>query len=915
MVVLTTVLALAHSSNAEADPVSDDSDWTQPAPAMGTADNQFLEKFVRDPVRDEVHIVFNNKRTSEPEYSSVWPENATLLARYNEDTMSFTDEVRRGWIGFDTNMNIYPRDYIVHDGTWYFIYSRNNTLRFRVDNDAEDRLSLTIPRVVEHGKVYFKALGVFDNKIHIVITHRDHNEAELLTVDIDTFEHDLRTVLDFGCFPYYYYLGFWGTKVYYIVLDTNWPFPDQDETRHYVMSYDLATNETRGPHLYYVGDSFLYGFTVDSKGNVHALIDRYDMAPRFMLFKISPAGEVIGRKDLDRYLVSNNVNMHFVNLEINGTDCLYMVGPGIINNTNVHKMMVWVFPSDYGQGDIHYVVTGGSFYYQITCIMTPSDRLLIAWDQMIQGLRQVHFLVQTPISPDLLIDRTSFWITEHASREMPIEISFDVINLGRGRSEGHWVEVATRTEREWTYRTLGDVQVTTEMAPGETHSFNLSSALPRGDHLLRMWVHDVGPFENVRDNNVLEILYYASVNNAPRVEVSLPTNGSVHTDTITVSGRTTDIDGDADVHTIVKGLPLDPIVGTGGWTRVVDLTQLPSGDHVLEFQAYDGQSWSGIEYRTIRIDHPEDSLIYGSHHPDWDVELVVGDAFTFQHNVTERFDRPITYLWFLSEELVGTNLSHLTYLADRAGKYALHSEASNGLTTLRRTWSVSVREPYAPAIVGSKPLEKDLSIFKHNEIDFSIDISNPDDVPLTVIWSLDNTMIITDHSGAANLTFHESGNHLVTAVLFTVTDSQSVSWNVSVINRAPSIVGAQPTNPRIEIRSDERMEFSIEVLDIDGDPVSYSWTFTNLTASSQNSSSIEILLPYVSGMSSVVRVEFTDGEAIDRYEWDIVSEPSKVPDTDEDPGYRASWREYLAIALIIGVVAVAFWYKERVKKE
>ena len=126
----------------------------------------------------------------------------------------------------------------------------------------------------------------------------------------------------------------------------------------------------------------------------------------------------------------------------------------------------------------------------------------------------------------------------------------------------------------------------------------------------------------------------------------------------------------------------------------------------------------------------------------------------------------------------------------------------------------------SPVITGFAPPNAALSMAENEQLNFSINASDPDGGQLAYSWLVDGTL---NQSGSSNFTygagFEDSGTHTVNATA-TDNNSNSVSRSLAVanINRLPEI----QSMAAMTAQEDSLLSFNISASDADGDTLAYS---------------------------------------------------------------------------------------------
>ncbi len=412
---------------------------------------------------------------------------------------------------------------------------------------------------------------------------------------------------------------------------------------------------------------------------------------------------------------------------------------------------------------------------------------------------------------------------------------------------------------------------------------------------VRVLIHEVVPFENFFDNNAYEVYVFINVNNPPSISVIGPENGTVVDDVLTVEGRTEDMDTGDELVNIIEGLPNQTfqVPRRGYWNRTIDLDDVLSGDYLLSIRAYDGNDYSQTIFRSIRVDHPEETLILSSYSPNDDPSLLVGEYAEFTVAVRDHFSRNVEYSWFIDGDKEGQSTPIYLFQSQVPGTFILRVEATNDRSIVTHGWVLSVREPIAPTIDSRSPDEKAIRVGLAQQVVFSFNIINPDGLDISIVWTRGEVELPQRDIMDYTLSFGSKGRWTVSAIVHSTRTDWIESWSVIVDNTPPRIIVMDP-EPSIIITEGDVVSFTVEAVDPDGDNLTYDWTALNYPVSSVNSSALQIEFKEIDSREIILILEVSDGAEHNSTWWTIVIE--KHSETDDD--YN------LTLAISIGVAAV-----------
>ena len=799
----------------------------------------------------------------------------------------------------------YLLDCIVHDGRFYFLFERNDSVFMRTDDGSDVHV---IDYTDDSNAWYFdgsRFVTASDDRIFIITYYRSWERdvfyryffhANIMEVSILDHSVTNMEILDLteniiGC-----------------------KFTERDRAVHLMLDrltgnlselmlyrYDLETMTLSGPEdIFSAVDTYEWSFVIDSAGDVHLAISNGtygDYSSR--LVKLSGVGEVISATPMP----SSSLETRML---VNGTDHIYIVGPRMDLDTQETHLFTRIYENDHSREPIVTRHNMNRWFWSAQCLFDANDELIMAWDEREGYLEFTYFTCQTPLAPDLEILESSFTFREVANDEEPVQISYQIRNRGNTTSNRWTVEIYVGDRTSGGFVHLSDHIYNVDLEADATATINHSLKLPQGNNLLWLVIKDVEPYENNRRNNDLRTWVFVSRNNPPTLEVYEPLDGLVVDEHLVVTGYCDDVDIGDELTVNIEGLPeVVRLNASGNWTFTIDTGDMPSGDLVISVSCTDGTDLSRETRRHIRIDHVGDTLTIHSVFPAGDVELLLWETVAFSVNASETFNRPITYTWTTPDG--GTTGSPLCiFEAVTLGAFTVTVSVSNGYTALHHTWEVLVREPVYPFISAAMPVEDTITRNKGDTVDLSITVTDDDDQPHSIMWTMRNEPM--GNSDVTNITvaFSESGEYPIAAHVISPGGVNTRLWTIEVINRPPQVAGVTPSEPSIAIENARTMEFSIEVSDLDGDPLTYRWTSARIEIAPDDHDTTSIRLGYFATEIYTITVEVTDGEDSVHAEWTIECAPAV------QSGDPSGFTIYLILAATVVVAAVAlYWYRYR----
>ncbi|MBN1970587.1 MAG: DUF5011 domain-containing protein [Candidatus Delongbacteria bacterium] len=187
-----------------------------------------------------------------------------------------------------------------------------------------------------------------------------------------------------------------------------------------------------------------------------------------------------------------------------------------------------------------------------------------------------------------------------------------------------------------------------------------------------------------------------------------------------------------------------------------------------------------------------------------------------------------------------------------------------GKSTYTKTWSVVVNDMNQNLIVNSiVPAQGSYTIDEMEQIDFSIDVVDPDNSNISYSWKLDgvetsitsNYIFVTSYLSAGNY------NVLLTVVEDGYNETLNYNWSIQVNNVDQNIVVNSlipVNNSTIEIFENQDYQFSIDAYDPDNDELVYQWILDDELLN-ENSASYNYFADYESNGNHTLKLNVTDG--------------------------------------------------------
>ena len=918
ILIMFVAVILACESEASGE-VLDNFEWKVPGMSHVTGYDQRSEAVLTDPVTGEVYVVFIDKQIR----TQGWTVNSLVCARIDPATGHLIDCWAFEYKGNErTYMSLEDRAFLIHDGHFYFLFysEEGGKVHLRMDNGTKDVLSWTLPPF-GNNVPHYRIIGIDRDRLYFMVREEKDGETWFYqyTVFLDDFDWTKFTVM---------VCPFELARVEYLFRDGRIYFLMERNIATYTCDFVLDRIDTRTGERMFLRELAIdkifwdsdFRFDVDSDGNLHVLLEDQER----ILYKVAPTGELLSSIDLNSLWGTGNESYRIRHSEIlvNRTDHIYVIGRSYPNHYDNGALVSFVLSSDYSGEILRHVINASDpnfFFHGNFAGMNGTGEIFVAWYTLIDDLVRVLFSYQIPLTPDLSPIATCFRVLEVPGEPEPVTLRIRIDNVGRAISNSHWVEVAYSLNGSEPFDILVDLEMDLHLRPGDSYDFVRSMALPQGSHLLRVRVHDVSPYENNVLNNVFQTWFYVANNNPPTIGVVSPEEGQAFSEEIMVSGTSEDLEPEGELTTYITGLPSMSLTiqGRGPWNRTIDLDDVLSGEYILGFRAYDGQDYSRPVYRRVRVSRDVDQLRLDSFYPSGDVTLIEGDEETFFFNVTDPLARSLDNRWRIGSETWANGGGSYHFIADRTGDFSLSVEVTNGLTTLSHTWNITVLPLIPPRIDEHFPTSLSLSMKKRESISFSVRVINHHDLPYSLIWTLDGEVLPEDGNISSPLSFDTSGEHQVSVLLIAADITDSVTWDITVTNSAPTLDSWKPSDPVLVIEEEANVTFEVLAIDDDSDMLDYLWTIDGRRLPESTSGIVIIRLPCDNDTHYEVRAEVSDGEVTESLVWTIQPQPPVTPTvTPED---TLSWRTVgvsVAIFLaVVGAMAFAIYHVRRQQRQ
>ncbi len=847
-------------------------EWLPELNVTDIVNDQYPRALMKDLKTGELTLVYNRYEISNEQHKDI---ECDVVAVLNRTTAQ--------WEQLREMNNTKVHSYFAYDHHLYMIHHwwETKTLRISVDDPGVIRLvDYDLPQYVYDAK--FEVLEMDDEELVLLGMimngttgiHHSRLWAQIITIDLDTYTSTTRTLVQGfkqydRSFEYDYRDG---------RLDILWQWSDGTDLRIHRLRHQMDSDTTTGPELmdkvYFEKLYHPADFYWSPDGSVHVLFP--DQGPS--LRRYSADGELQGEFNMTGIIPASTVSYYsMMPLMVNGSNNLYIAHYTRLS-TNIRTMII---SPDYSGYIINEALDGDFEAWTLKGIVDDDDHVVLVYNKAVGDTARLRSVMQVPATPDLEVDPSTFvFVDDHEhGRE---HIAFSVRNVGKSLAEGYYVTVRCFPSDGDGMISVGSEEVDTPLRKQASRAHTFDTELPGGPLLVQVTISRTLPAELWTHNNVFEIWINVK-NKAPELVVLWPQDGQDADGTLRFQGSTNDIEDPDGVITQIS-IPGDPyfheITGSGDWEFTKDMSGVPSGRYRLLFQAYDGVVTTEL-WRTVIVDHPEETLTVSSFSPDGDVNLIVGEGQAFAFEADDMLYRPIAYTWTLDGVMMSEGTTSFAYIATVAGEFTLRVEADNTRHTVSHEWTVAVRDPIPPTVSPVAPVG-DLEVQKGEEVEFLVTVDNPDGRTYTVQWTLDGLATGEGKPMSRTLAFPTSGEHRVRATLVAAEGVSHTEWTVAVVNRAPVIVRATPETMDIDITESVEMTFRVTAEDPDGDDLTYAWSASGLEVPGLAGPEGIIDLSCYDDEPYVVTVTVTDGEDEATRAWTVIPDPPE-PQVNHPP--------------------------------
>ncbi len=400
------------------------------------------------------------------------------------------------------------------------------------------------------------------------------------------------------------------------------------------------------------------------------------------------------------------------------------------------------------------------------------------------------------------------------------------------------------------------------------------------------------------------------VNQAPQVRVSPPDTAVNEDDSVTVNLGPVFWDPDGDAMTVEAAGNTQIAVSVLGMN--VTFTPAPDASGFRETITLRSRDSKGLASGGVTINvtviSVNDPPKITSFSPPGNVTLQENDALDFSVAAADaESGAGVTYAWFVDDSPATTGVTGFSYRTNysSAGEHTVKVVVSDGELSTTVSWAVTVknqnREPSRATIISPKPG----AVIKEGvSIQFEGDATDPDGDDLLFAWVEGLVELGTGRNFSVIL---PAGIH---KILLEVSDgtatarSSLVSITVKA-NTRPSILSVEPSKGK-KFTKGTNIPVTAEVIDADGDQLTFCWTESGRVIGTSQSFSLTGL----SVGKHRIQLVVSDGTAVAQSTADFeVTEPAAAAPADLTMYMFAG----LFVALVV-VVAIAILARGK-KKE
>lgn len=156
-----------------------------------------------------------------------------------------------------------------------------------------------------------------------------------------------------------------------------------------------------------------------------------------------------------------------------------------------------------------------------------------------------------------------------------------------------------------------------------------------------------------------------------------------------------------------------------------------------------------------------------------------------------------------------------------AGEYTVTVTVSDGeMSTSQDAVIIVNKKEEAPTIESFSPFEENIAIDENSNIEFSVIVTDKNDDELTYKWAVDGEDVSSEESYVYEAGYDSAGEHTIELTISDGVKEVIHRWILTVrnVNRKPELNKIQD----ITVKETEIVEIKPEILDEDGDEVTYT---------------------------------------------------------------------------------------------
>ncbi|MEM3043434.1 MAG: clostripain-related cysteine peptidase [Thermoplasmata archaeon] len=226
------------------------------------------------------------------------------------------------------------------------------------------------------------------------------------------------------------------------------------------------------------------------------------------------------------------------------------------------------------------------------------------------------------------------------------------------------------------------------------------------------------------------------------------------------------------------------------------------------------------------LNHPP---VVESFEPSGSPALPEGGCVTFRVVAKDPDGGRLRCSWYIDGVLNCTSAPPFVFVyhpGRAVGEHTVTAVISDGYLTARHEWNVTVmRVNHPPTFIRTDPPAGSLTVSEGYALELAVEVADADGDPVVLSWFADEVHIGQGRSSFRFETdYTMAGEHRVRVVASDGSALCEAVWSITVldVNRAPRVVWRSPEGG-VKIRELESVEFSLEAVDDDGDPVSVVW--------------------------------------------------------------------------------------------